>query len=58
MTDPIAALARWLAEHVEWLRHREFVDEAYWDFASGRGHASYRIKKERVNHGGEADLPG
>lgn len=33
MTDPIAALARWLAEHVEWLRHRAEVDEAYRDFA-------------------------
>lgn len=33
MTDPIVALARWLAEHVEWLRHRAEVDEAYRDFA-------------------------
>lgn len=32
--DPLEAAARWLVSHVEWLRHRQEVTEAYADFAT------------------------
>lgn len=32
--DPLATAADWLAGHVEWLRHRREVDEAYGDISA------------------------
>lgn len=34
--DPLATAARWLGDHLDWLRHRQEVTEAYRDIAAAR----------------------